>query len=94
MIDSQDIILPSEDDIFLNKSRCGISFAVKTKVTKFISFRDALCEDYMFLKEMEFRKYKIVLSPFTCYFVRTKYRPIKELKRILFNFNKKNNEES
>lgn len=87
MIDQYNKILPSHNDNTIYKSRVGISFAVKYEIAKNIFFKDELCEDYLYLKELEFKKNKIVISCYVCYFVRCKIKNIERLSRILINYN-------
>ena len=63
-------ILPSIYDISINKTRCGISFAVKKDVAINNKFKNSNFEDYYFLKTLEYKGYKIVISPYVSYFVR------------------------
>ena len=63
-------ILPSIYDISINKGRCGISFAVKKDVATDNKFENSNYEDYYFLKKLEYKGYKIVISPYITYFVR------------------------
>jgi len=65
-------ILPSKFDKNIIRNKAGISFALKTKITEKIKFINSPFEDYIFLKEVQNNKYKIVISSYVCYFVRTK----------------------
>ena len=79
-------ILPSIYDISINKTRCGISFAVKKNIAMNNKFQNNDYEDYYFLKRLEYKGYKIVISPYVTYFVRIKpYNCIKYNKRIMIN---------
>jgi hypothetical protein len=94
MIYENNIILPGKIDKSINKNRIGISFALKSYITNNINFYNSQYEDYFYLKELEYKNYKIVISPYICYYVRmsqidnidnqinNKY----SLDRILINF--------
>ena len=86
MTDINNLVLPTNYDNTFNKNRVGISFAMKRYVGDQILFKNDRFEDYYYLKELEFRKYNIVISPFVNYFVRTKPYPCKLYKRQLINF--------
>ena len=70
MIFENGIVLPSKIDKNINKNRVGISFAIKSKIANTIIFKNNNHEDYYYLKELEYKNYKIVISPFICYYVR------------------------
>ena len=81
-----DFILPSIYDTSINKTRCGISFAVKKDVAINNKFQNSNFEDYYFLKKLEYKGYKIVISPYITYFVRIEpYDCIHCNKRIIIN---------
>jgi hypothetical protein len=70
MIYENNIILPGKIDKSINKNRIGISFALKGCITNNIKFSNSQHEDYFYLKELEYKNYKIVISPYICYYVR------------------------
>lgn len=86
MTDINNLILPTNYDNTFNKNRVGISFAMKKYVGDQVLFKNDRFEDYYFLKELEFRKYNIIISPFVNYFIRTNPYPCKLYKRQLINF--------
>ena len=69
MIYENKFVLPSEFDKYIIKCRVGISFAIKSYIKDNILFDNNNYEDYYFLKELEYKNYKIVISPYICYFV-------------------------
>ena len=94
MIYDNDIILPGKIDKSINKNRVGISFALKSYITNNIKFSNSQYEDYFYLKELEYKNYKIVISPYICYYVRmsqinnidNEKNNNNKLDRILLNF--------
>ena len=90
MIDSHNTILPPKYNIGINKCNVGISFALRRNIINKVCFKNNKYEDYYFLKELEFKRYKIVISPYISYFIRSEpFNCIelnKSLKRILINF--------
>lgn len=88
MIDKYNNILPSQNDNSIYKSRVGISFSVKYNIAKDILFRGEQCEDYFYLKELEFKKNRIVISCYVCYFIKCARKNIERLDRVLINYNK------
>ena len=64
-------ILPSKYDRNIIKNRVGISFALKTDISKKINFLNNPFEDYFYLKELQKNKYKILISSFVSYYIRT-----------------------
>ena len=69
------------------KNYVGISFAFKKYITYDISFKNLDYEDYYFLKEIEFKKFNIVISPFVCYIERNNINlQNNDFERILINF--------
>jgi hypothetical protein len=60
-------IIPSEYDKYINISRVGISFAIKKYVSDKIKFNNNQFEDYYYLKELEYKKYNIIISSFVGY---------------------------
>ena len=86
MIDENNIILPSKYDNGIYKCRCGISFAIKYDISKKINFKNSKYEDYYYLKELEYRNYKIVISSYVSYFVRREPTECEILDNVLINF--------
>lgn len=64
-------ILPSKLDKNIIRNKVGISFAIKKYITQQVIFINSPFEDYIFLKNIIKLKYKIVLSSYVAYFVRT-----------------------
>lgn len=79
-------VLPTKFDKNIIKNKVGISFCVKKYITTSILFNNNPYEDYLFLKEVQYKKYKIIISSYVTYFVRT--MPIKYdiYPKILINF--------
>ena len=76
-------ILPNNYDKNISKCRVGISFAIKSYISKNILFSNNQFEDYYYLKELEYKNYKIVISPYVCYYVNTtKYEIYEKFNRI------------
>ena len=65
-------ILPTIHDKNIIRNRVGISFAIKKYITDCIQFTNNPFEDFIFLKNAQSKNYKILISSFVCYFVRTK----------------------
>jgi hypothetical protein len=90
MIDSNNLIIPPKYNIGISKCNVGISFAFRKNIIKEVSFNNSKYEDYYFLKELEFKRYKIVISPYISYFIRGESFDCtelnKNLKRNLINF--------
>ena len=96
MIDSNNLIIPTKHDFCISKCNIGMSFAIKSNVIDNVLFKNIMnnskyrFEDYYFLKELEFKRYNIVISLYICYF--SKCKPynitqfIKELTRLNINF--------
>jgi glycosyltransferase involved in cell wall biosynthesis len=64
-------ILPSKFDKNIIRNKVGISFSVKRHIFDKIKFINSPFEDYIFLKEIQKYKYKILISSYVCYFVKT-----------------------
>ena len=99
MIDENNLIIPTKHDFCISKCNIGMSFAIKSNVIDNVLFRNNInnmnnskyrFEDYYFLKELEFKRYNIVISLYICYF--SKCKPynitqfVKELTRLNINF--------
>ena len=65
-------VLPEKKDKTIIRCKVGISFAFKKNILNKIFFKDELYEDYLYLKELEKNKYKIIISQYVSYFVKTK----------------------
>jgi hypothetical protein len=65
-------ILPNRDLKNIKIGRVGISFAIRRNIyiSDKIRFNNCLCEDYFFLKDLENKKYKIVISSYVTYFIK------------------------
>ncbi len=62
-------VLPLKTDKNIYRGKVGISFAIKSKISNKILFYNNPFEDYIFLKELQVKKYKIVISSYITYFV-------------------------
>ena len=69
MIDNTNII-PNKYIHGIIQDHVGISFAIKKNVSDKIKFINSDREDYLYLKEAEYRLYNIIISPYVAYFVR------------------------
>ncbi len=78
-------ILPTIYDKNIIRNKVGISFAIKKNISDFILFENNPYEDYIFLKKAEDKKYKILISSYVTYFVRTKEYDTKLFPKILIN---------
>ena len=78
-------ILPSIYDKNIIRNKVGISFAIKKNINNTILFENNPYEDYFFLKKMQYKKYKILISSYVTYFVRTNQYETKLFPKILIN---------
>lgn len=79
-------ILPSIYDKNIIKNKVGISFAIKKNINDAILFENSPYEDYFFLKKMQSKNYKILISSYVTYFVRTTEYETKLFPKILINY--------
>jgi hypothetical protein len=79
-------ILPTEFDKNINRNRVGISFAIKSYIKDNILFNNNPFEDYFYLKELQNNKYKIIISTYVTYFIKTKPFICKKFPKVLINF--------
>jgi glycosyltransferase involved in cell wall biosynthesis len=79
-------IIPTKDDKNINRFRVGISFAVKKYITEKVSFTNNPFEDFIYLKNIQYKKYKMVISSYVTYFVRTEPYESLFYPKILINF--------
>jgi hypothetical protein len=82
-------ILPFKSDKNIIRNKVGISFCLKKYIIDKESsnlFKNTPYEDYLLLKELQTKKYKILISSYITYFVRTK--PFNSIfyPKILLNF--------
>lgn len=75
-------IVPSKFDKNITRNKVGISFAIKKYITDNILFNNNPYEDYIFLKEAQNKKFKIIISSYVTYFVRTE--PNEPIKSMIF----------
>jgi glycosyltransferase involved in cell wall biosynthesis len=68
---SNGAVLPSKSDKNINRNKVGISFAIRKYITDKVVFNNNPFEDYLFLKEVQQKKYIIVISSYVAYFIRT-----------------------
>jgi len=86
MIYENGCILPSKFDKNINRCKVGISFTIKKYITDKFFFINNPFEDYLYLKELERNKYKIIISSYVSYFVKIKpYKIIELFPKILIN---------
>lgn len=78
-------ILPTKYDKSIIKNKVGISFAIKKNVAQNIIFKNNPFEDYMFLKEAEINKYKILISSYVTYFIRSQPVQCDFFPKVLIN---------
>ena len=64
-------IVPSKFDKNIIRNKVGISFALKKNITEHNKFINSPFEDYFYLKNLQVKKYKIIISSYVSYFVRT-----------------------
>ena len=79
-------IIPTKDDKNINRYRVGISFAVKKYVTEKVSFTNNPFEDFIYLKNLQYKKCKMVISSYVTYFVRIEPYETLFYPKILINF--------
>ena len=82
-------IVPTKSDKNIIRNKVGISFAIKKYITNYILFNNNPYEDYLFLKDAQYKKFKILISSYITYFIRTE--PDETIKsnifpKILLNF--------
>ena len=65
-------ILPEKLDRNITKGKVGISFAVKKEIAEKNFFINNDFEDYIYLKNLQSKKHKIVISSYVSYFIRCK----------------------
>lgn len=78
-------ILPTIYDKNIIRNKVGISFAIKKNIDDTILFENNPYEDYIFLKKMQCKKYKILISSYVTYFVRTNQYDTKLFPKVLIN---------
>ena len=83
---SNGYILPSKYDKNIIMKKVGISFVVKKYVFNRVKFSNYPFEDYLFLKDAQNKKYKIIISSFVTYFVRTTPTKYHIFPKVLINF--------
>jgi len=86
--------LPTEDDFDILPSRVGISFCVKSSILSDESnhFMNHSFEDYHFLFNLKMKHYKLIISPYIAYYVRSNYHPFQPpiQQRVLIHIHPKN----
>ncbi len=86
MIYRNKVIVPSKDDMDIIQGRVGISFCFKRyllHVEEGIRFENSGYEDFHFLKNIKDHDYKIILSPYISYYVKSNYFPLPDLYKDL-----------
>ena len=82
-------ILPFKSDKNIIRNKVGISFCFKKIIIENdfeIKFKDIPYEDFILLKELQTKKYKIVISSYVTYFVRTLPYEYNFFPKVLLNF--------
>jgi glycosyltransferase involved in cell wall biosynthesis len=79
-------ILPTANDRNIIRNKVGISFAIKKYIINNTLFFNNPFEDFIFLKELQKKKYKILISSYVTYFIRTKPYECNIFPKILINF--------
>jgi hypothetical protein len=79
-------ILPTFNDRNIIRNKVGISFTIKKYISDKILFENNPYEDFLYLKILQNNKYKILISSYVTYFVRTKPYISKIFPKILINF--------
>jgi hypothetical protein len=79
-------ILPTKNDKNIILKHVGISFCFKYNVLKDVLFQNNAFEDYLLLKTLQFKKYKIIISSYVTYFIRTKPFNCNIFPKIFLNF--------
>jgi hypothetical protein len=82
-------ILPFKSDKNIIRNKVGISFCFKKNIIENdleIKFKNIPYEDFIFLKELQSKKYKIIISSYVTYFVRTIPYEYKFFPKVLLNF--------
>ena len=82
-------ILPFKSDKNIIRNKVGISFCLKKFIIENdleIKFKNTPYEDFIFLKELQTKKYKIVISSYVTYFVRTLPYKYNFFPKVLLNF--------
>lgn len=67
-------VLPPIYEKTIKKGHFGISFAIKSHICKNIQFKNNVFEDYFYLKELQEKKYKMLISSSITYYVKEKYK--------------------
>jgi len=79
-------ILPTANDRNIIRNKVGISFAIKKYISNDIFFNNNPFEDFIFLKELQKKNYRILISSYVSYFIRTKPYECTIFPKILINF--------
>lgn len=80
-------ILPQKLDKNIIKGKVGISFAIKREISETNFFINNDFEDYIYLKNLQMKKYKILISSYVSYFIRCEPFNCDFFPKILLNFN-------
>ena len=84
-------VIPFKNDEYIIKNHCGISFAIKKNVCETILFKNDECEDYIFLKEAEYKGFTIVISNMIAYLANIKKKYITKINKQITQLNHYNN---
>ena len=83
---SNGYVLPTKQDKNINRCKVGISFAIKKYVGKDILFNNNPFEDYLFLKSAQNKRYKILISSYVSYFIKSFPKDYELYPKVLINF--------
>ena len=87
-------VIPLKEDNQIIKNHCGISFAIRKKISKNIIFENDKCEDYIYLKKAEYYGFTIVLSNYITYYINIKTKYNKKISKIITKINEYNNSDN
>jgi len=88
MMYENNLILPEKNDKNIIMNKVGISFAIHKNIfeKKKYFFKNNSKEDYYFLRTLQKNKYKMLISGYIAYFVRTNPVKTKKYSSIMINF--------
>ena len=70
MIYTNKMVIPSKYCRTIIRGNVGISFSIKKEISDILKFKNTPYEDFLYIKELQNKKYKIIISSFISYFVR------------------------
>ena len=88
MMYENNLVLPEKNDKNIIMNKVGISFAIHKNIfeKKKYFFKNNSKEDYYFLNTLQKNKYKMLISGYIAYFVRTSPIKTKKYSSVLINF--------